>query len=126
MRKLLAGLALFLLSVNPVFAGSFQDVASYLNKHGKLPPEYITKREAISLGWDSRKGNLWKVAPGKSIGGDRFYNREGRLPAAKGRIWHEADIDYNGGYRNSKRLLYSNDGLFYKTLNHYKSFEVMK
>ena len=32
------------------------------------------------------------------------------------------DIDYNGGYRNNYRLIYSNDGLIFKTDSHYTSF----
>jgi len=44
------------------------------------------------------------------------------LPDASGRIWYEADINYTSGYRGNDRLLYSNDGLFYKTTDHYESF----
>ena len=39
-----------------------------------------------------------------------------------GRIWFEADFDYTGGYRNSFRLLYSNDGLIFVTYDHYATF----
>ena len=39
-----------------------------------------------------------------------------------GRIWYECDIDYNGGYSNNFRLIYSNDGLIFKTDSHYTSF----
>ena len=35
---------------------------------------------------------------------------------------YEADFDYDGGYRNSCRLLYSNDGLLFVTYDHYMSF----
>ena len=42
--------------------------------------------------------------------------------SAPGRIWYECDIDYNGGYRNNFRLIYSNDGLIFKTDSHYTSF----
>ena len=89
--------------------------------HHVLPDGYITKNEARSLGWEERKGNLAEVAPGKAIGGDRFQNREKHLPDAPDRIWYEADLDYNGGYRGPKRLLYSNDGLIYYTLDHYET-----
>ena len=57
-----------------------------------------------------------------SIGGDRFGNREGLLPSASGRKWYECDIDYAGGYRNEKRIVYSSDGLIYYTGDHYESF----
>ncbi len=102
---------------------SKDEVAEYINTFSRLPDNYITKNEAKDLGWESNKGNLWDVAPGKSIGGDKFGNREGLLPKASGRQWYECDIDYNGGYRGEKRILYSNDGLIYYTEDHYSSFE---
>lgn len=104
---------------------SKEDVAEYLYLYGHLPPNYITKSEAQDLGWVASKGNLWKVAPGMSIGGDRFGNREGLLPTAKGRKYYECDIDFDGTYRNSKRIVYSNDGLIYYTEDHYESFELL-
>ena len=58
-----------------------------------------------------------------SIGGSAFGNYEGQLPKAKGRKYYECDIDYTGGYRNEKRLIYSNDGLVFYTQDHYKTFE---
>ena len=100
----------------------FDDVVAYIKKHGKLPDNYITKDKAYKLGWKSTKGNLADVAPGKSIGGDIFYNDKKLLPEANGRVWYEADINYTSGYRGNDRLLYSNDGLFYKTTDHYKTF----
>ncbi|WP_052020218.1 ribonuclease domain-containing protein [Paenibacillus pini] len=101
---------------------SFKDVSDYIRKHQKLPDNFITKKEAEQLGWVAAQGNLNTVAPGKSIGGDRFGNREGLLPKAKNRIWYEADINYKKGSRGADRILYSNDGLIYKTTDHYKSF----
>ena len=101
------------------------DVADYLHAYGELPPNFITKNEAKELGWDSAKGNLWDVAPGMSIGGDRFGNREGLLPKADGRTWYECDVNYEGGYRGADRVLYSNDGLIYCTFDHYESFTVI-
>lgn len=98
------------------------EVVDFLRQHGHLPPQYLTKEEARRLGWDPQRGNLSTVAPGKLIGGDRFMNREGKLPEATGRRWFEADINYTGGYRGSDRLLYSSDGLIYLTLDHYRTF----
>lgn len=60
---------------------TFDGVADYLLTYKKLPDNYITKAQAQALGWVASKGNLAEVAPGKSIGGDVFSNREGRLPA---------------------------------------------
>ncbi len=91
-----------------------------------MPDNFITKAEAKNLGWNPQTGNLNEVAPGKSIGGDIFNNREGLLPNAKNRIWYEADINYTSGFRGSERILYSNDGLIYKTVDHYKSFTKIK
>ena len=54
--------------------------------------------------------------------GDRFGNREGCLPEVEGRVWYECDVNYAGGFRGAKRLLYSNDGLIYYTNDHYESF----
>ena len=99
-----------------------EDVAEYLVLYEHLPDNFITKNQARDLGWDSSKGNLWDVAPGMSIGGDRFGNYEGLLPDADGRRWTECDVNYEGGYRGAERIIFSNDGLIYYTDDHYKSF----
>ena len=99
-----------------------EEVALYLYLYGCLPDNFITKEEARDLGWDSSAGNLWEVADGMSIGGDRFGNREGLLPSAQDRTWYECDVNYAGGYRGSERVLWSNDGLIYYTNDHYNSF----
>ena len=97
-------------------------VALYLHTYGHLPDNYITKKEAEEIGWRASEGNLWKVAPGYSIGGDRFGNREGLLPKKSGRTYYECDIDYSGGTRNAKRIVFSDDGLIFYTDDHYSSF----
>ena len=102
-----------------------QDIADYIFEHGELPDNFITKKEAQNLGWDSSRNYVSDVAPGKSIGGDRFGNYEGLLPSKKGRTWYEADCYYTGGKRNAHRILYSNDGLVYYTDDHYESFTQM-
>ena len=51
---------------------AMEEVAIYLTFFEELPENYLTKKEAQALGWESRKGNLWDVAYGCSIGGDRF------------------------------------------------------
>ncbi len=99
------------------------EVALYLYGFECLPDNFITKNEAKALGWSSSKGNLDDIAPGKSIGGDRFGNYEGLLPKEKNRQYYECDINYQGGYRQADRIIYSNDGLVYYTGDHYKSFE---
>lgn len=102
---------------------SREEVAAYLHVFGHLPDNFITKKEAKSLGWVSREGNLGEVAPGKSIGGDYFGNYEGNLPEKKGRDYYECDIDSDGGYRGAKRIIYSDDGLIFYTEDHYETFE---
>lgn len=107
------------------YGGEYSDpyeVALYLHCFEELPPNYITKNAARKLGWDSRDGNLWKVAYGSSIGGDTFGNREGLLPNARGRQWYECDVNYSGGYRGSERLLFSSDGMICYSDDHYKSY----
>lgn len=94
----------------------------YLFVHGCLPENYMTQTEAKIRGWKQYKGNLWDVLPGIVIGGEEYLNFDGRLPSAPGRIWYEADFDYDGGYRNGKRILFSNDGLMFATYDHYLTF----
>ena len=105
---------------------SKEEVAEYIYLYGHLPSNYITKKEAKALGWDNKEGNLGKVAPGKSIGGDYFGNYEGLLPKKNGRTYTECDIDTLGkDSRGAKRIVFSNDGLIYYTDDHYESFELL-
>lgn len=104
---------------------SKDEVALYIHQFGHLPDNYISKGKAQSLGWVNKEGNLWKVAPGKSIGGDYFGNYEEALPKKKGRKYYECDIDFDGKYRNAKRILFSNDGLIYYTDDHYETFTLL-
>lgn len=101
---------------------SKEEVAGYIHKYGKLPDNFITKSEAKSLGWDSKKGNLWDVAPGKSIGGDKYSNYEETLPVKKGVKYFECDINYRGGHRGAERIVFSSDGHVYYTNDHYETF----
>ena len=96
-----------------------------LNQTGnqKLPPKFVTKNQARKMGWKPGR-DLWgyRKLDGKSIGGDIFSNREGRLPDGK-IVWREADLDYRGGPRGPKRIVYSSDGLRRVTVDHYKTFK---
>lgn len=100
-----------------------EDVALFIHTYDRLPDNYITKEDAMGLGWDAQKGNLWEVTDRMSIGGNRFGNREKLLPEADGRQYYEADVNYEGGYRGAERLVYSNDGLVFYTEDHYESFD---
>jgi len=105
---------------------SKEEVALYLHTYGKLPSNFISKKEAEDLGWkkkDGEAGQLHVVAPGMSIGGSSFGNREGLLPTKKGRKYYECDINYVKGNRGAERIVYSNDGLIFYTGDHYESFE---
>ncbi|MCH5200101.1 MAG: ribonuclease [Oscillospiraceae bacterium] len=97
------------------------NVVLYIEVYGELPPNYITKSKARELGWEG--GSVENYKPGAAIGGDRFGNYEGLLPEAPGRSYTECDIDTNGyGSRGSRRLVFSNDGLYFYTSDHYESF----
>lgn len=101
---------------------AFVETVESLREDGGLPERYLTKGEARRLGW--RPGSdLCRSAPGATMGGDRFGNRERRLPDKPGRIWYEADLDFACGRRGARRLVFSSDGLVYVTLDHYESFE---
>ena len=97
------------------------DVAYYLAAYDELPENYMTKKEAEALGWISSEGNLWDVAPGAVIGGDRFGNYEGLLP--DGGTYTECDVNYSGGFRGGERLVFDTDGNIWYTADHYETFE---
>jgi hypothetical protein len=101
-----------------------EDVALYIYTYGHLPDNFITKKEAESLGWSG--GGLDDYAYGCCIGGNRFGNYEGLLPEANGRTYTECDIDtMHASKRGAKRIVFSNDGLIYYTDDHYESFTLL-
>ena len=103
---------------------SKEDVMNYLVQYGRLPDNFITKKEARAQGWSG--GSLKRYAPGKCIGGDRFGNYEQRLPDVRGRTYYECDIDtLNAKKRGAKRIIYSDDGNIYYTDDHYESFTLL-
>ena len=99
-----------------------QAIADYLFEHGELPDNFITKKEAQALGWDSSRNYVSDVAPGKSIGGDWFGNYQGKLPRAKGRTFRECDCNYVKGRRKDDRIVWSSDGRVWFTDDHYETF----
>ena len=109
--------------VNVVEDGEYctvDEVAAYIKEFHKLPSNYITKKEAQSLGWHG--GPLKKYAPGKSIGGDVFTNRQHVLPDSDSK-YIECDINANGTSRGAERIVY-NTGNYkvYYTNDHYNTF----
>ena len=101
-----------------------EDVALYIHTYGRLPDNFITKKEAEALGWSG--GGLDDFAYGCCIGGNKFGNYEGLLPEKDGRKYTECDIDtMHASKRGAKRIVFSNDGLIYYTDDHYESFTLL-
>jgi guanyl-specific ribonuclease Sa len=97
------------------------EVAAYIKEFHKLPSNYITKSQARDLGWQG--GPLKKYAPGKSIGGDVFTNRQHVLPDSKDK-YIECDINANGTSRGAERIVYNTgDFKVYYTGDHYNTFK---
>ena len=94
----------------------------WIMKFHHLPSYYISKEEAINSRWNSKLGNLYRVAPGKMLAKGEYANRNRHLPSAEGRVWYEADINYVRGWRNDQRILYSNDGPVFVAYDHYQTF----
>ena len=103
-----------------------EDVSAYIYKYDHLPDNYLNKKEAENMGWIG--GSVSAVAPGKSIGGDRFYSeymKEGKIALSEGRYYMECDVNTDEkSNRGTERLIFSNDGLVYYTNDHYKTFEL--
>ena len=109
----------------PVEEGEYyydlENVVLYLEYYGCLPENYITKDEARDLGWSG--GTPERFLEGSAIGGDKFGNREKLLPTEKGRTYTECDLNTNGAdSRGAERLVFSNDGLYFHTEDHYEHF----
>lgn len=95
-----------------------ENVVLYLEYYGMLPDNYITKGEARALGWEG--GTPERFLEGSAIGGDPFGNREGILPAGS---YTECDLNTLGAdSRGGERLVFSEDGAYYHTEDHYKTF----
>ncbi|TVR99029.1 MAG: ribonuclease [Rhodospirillales bacterium] len=102
---------------------AFAGVAATLEKTGALPRCYLTKDQAREAGWRPG-GDLWEHRPGYAIGGDRFGNFERRLPQHHAYV--AADLDYAGGRRGPRRLVYVTDAeespAVWVTVDHYNTF----
>ena len=103
-------------------------VAKYICENGRLPSHYVDKAEGMRR-YENRTGRpfqRWNFNPwttlGVMIGGDYFENREGRLP---GDYYREADVDYSGPNRGTKRLVYADGCEIWYTADHYRSFSPM-
>lgn len=105
---------------------SRDSVAAFLCKFDKLPTNYIGKNQGKKI-YEEKTGNSfskWNFNPwttiGYMIGGDVFENNEGLLPSGS---YHEADVDYSGANRGTKRLIYQGNCTIYYTADHYESFK---
>ncbi|MBP3853824.1 MAG: ribonuclease [Erysipelotrichaceae bacterium] len=116
-------------SSNPLDENGIYDtkeqVAEYIQTYGRLPKNYMTKKEARKrYGW--KGGPLHEYEDNLCIGGDVFSNFEGTLPEKEGQTYYECDIGtLSSDSRGAKRIVYSNDGLIYYTSDHYQSFELL-
>lgn len=143
-KRLCLPAAAILICSQPAFAEKCENVVQQLNRqlsaridegelvgmlrelnssgNNKLPSKFVTKKQARELGWRPGR-DLWDAPAlkGKSIGGDHFGNHEGRLPKNI-RSWREADLDYKGGRRGAKRLVYAREGQRHVTVDHYSTF----
>ena len=108
--------------VGTVTAEGWNGADAWLMYKGRLPDNYITKKEATKAGWKPERHNLSDVCNGKIIGNVLYKNNEGKLPSEVDRIWHEADFDYSDDSRGSNRIFYSNDGLIFVSCDHGKTF----
>ncbi len=93
-----------------------------LKYESKLPDYYLTNAQAKANGWKPKSANLSTACPDKMIFGGEYKNKDTHLPKTDGRIWYEADINYQSGFRNNQRIVFSNDGLIFVTYDHYKTF----
>lgn len=97
---------------------SMAEVGAYLYLYHKLPSNFVKKSEFDRSDYTSSN----KL----SVGGDVFYNKEQFLPIKSGRTYYECDIDYTGGSRNAKRIVFSSDNLIFYTDTHYDSFYILR
>ena len=93
----------------------------WLKYTGILPEYYISQEDLEKTGWQRGKKPS-KFMPERMLFGGEYENSDGHLPQKIGRRWFEADLDYKSGKRNSKRIVWSNDGLIFVTYDHYKTF----
>lgn len=75
-----------------------------LKYEGGIPDYYIAIEDIYDLGWQKGKKPI-DYAPGKMITGGIYQTRNGHLPQKEGRLWFEADINYEQGSRNSQRVV---------------------
>lgn len=100
---------------------SMQNVTLCLEA-GIVPKFYLTKEEAKERGWKPKKGNLCEMIPNHAIGGDYYYNKDGKLPVDH--EFREFDINFTCSCRGAERLAVStNDPTHqYYSKDHYKNF----
>jgi hypothetical protein len=101
-----------------------RNLVLYLYDNDSLPDCYVDNQYAFDNGWVPHMRNLHKIFPGKMLGGKTFHNLGNPLPQnpSKTRTFQECDINYINGKRGEDRLVFSNDGQFWLTDDHYETF----
>lgn len=95
---------------------SMAEVGAYIYLYHSLPSNFLPK--------SSFKKENYTSENKLSCGGDRFYNKEGLLPKSK--TYTECDIDFKGGGRGKKRIVFASDWTIFYTSDHYSSFKILK
>ncbi|HEJ0093871.1 TPA: ribonuclease [Citrobacter freundii] len=86
---------------------SLPDLLRTLNRGERLPASYVTRQQAIQMGWSGKSNDsLWSVweLNRKSLGGDAYSGE----PKLEGR-WYVANLDAVRGIPSAKYLVYSPD-----------------
>lgn len=97
---------------------SMKEVGAYIHLFGHLPSNFVLDKSQPKKDYTPQN----KI----SAGGTTFYNNEGHLPASLNGSYIECDIDYTGGNRNAKRIVYSKKGPIFYTSDHYSSFSILR
>lgn len=97
------------------------EVITYVYTYRELPSNYITKEEKSTM---QKNG---ESLTGFNIGGDIFFNKEGRLPAVTDESYREADVNVQStSNRGTKRIVFNvSSWEIYYTSDHYSSFQLM-
>ena len=77
---------------------TMEEVAVYLTLYEKLPGNFISKYDAEDMGWDNRKGNLDKVAPGTANEDTLLYGVEVKFYNMEVAVNEHLQTKYDGLY----------------------------
>lgn len=83
---------------------------------------YKPTEDMISKSKYSRLKQQNKLTDSQVVGGNRYYNANGKLPSGDDLIYYETDISFDKTGRNSQRIVWSNKGDLYYSRDHYDTF----